>query len=177
MAINVTLAVLHALAFSAYIGGLLFMEVVLGPAQEAIPPAQATVLSRKTGDRQAIIAWSSLAVILITGILRLERANQLEFPGTAFLRPELASTGYGRTIYALFCLWLVLVILGSIMTFYLRPILVGKIEPTLPKAEQTARRDRMAWAARVMSIVMRVDLVVVVAAAVFGASLAFGGLL
>lgn len=170
MTVDILLGSLHVLAVAVYIGGLFFMEVVLSPAQAAIAPAQGAVISRKAGDRQAIVAWSSLAVILVTGLLRLDRMGTLD-PG------ELASSGWGRTVLAMFGLWCVLVALGLVMTFVLRRILVAKIDPTLSRDEQQRRQDRMVVAARWMGIVMRVDLVVVVVAAVFGESLRWGGIL
>lgn len=177
MAIDVLLGGLHVLGFSVYIGGLFFMEAVLAPAQAAIAPAQASVISRKAGDRQAWVAWSSLALIVVTGVLRLARANMLDASGAFFLSPSIASSGYGRTVFALFGLWCVLVALGLIMTLVLRPILVAKIPPTLSSDEQQRRQERMMAAARWMGIVMRIDLAVVLIAAVFGVSLRYGGIL
>lgn len=177
MEINTLLGVLHDLGFAVYVGGLFFMEVVVAPATAEIPPAQATVLSRRAGDRHMIVAWSALAVILITGLLRLDRLHMLEFPGTFFLRPEVASNGYGRTLLAMFAAWLVLALAGLVMTFVLRPALVGKIDPRLPAEEQRARQERMVGAARWMGIVMRIDLTVAAVAVLLGASLGYGGLL
>lgn len=177
MALNVLIASLHVLGFSLYIGGLFFMEAVLAPAQAAIAPAQASVISRKAGDRQALVAWSSLALIVVTGVLRLARAQMLDTSGTFFLSPGIASSSYGRTVFALFGLWCALVVLGLVMTFVLRPILVAKIPPTLSNDEQQRRQQRMMAAARWMGIVMRIDLAVVLAAAVFGVSLGYGGIL
>lgn len=176
MAINIILGVAHVLAFALYVGGLFYMEAVLSPAQAAIAPAQGAVVSRKAGDRQAIVAWSCLLVIVVTGVLRLDRAGMLDTSGTFFLNSGIASSGYGKTIFTLFGLWLVLVILGAVMTFMLRPILVGKIQPTLPAAEQKKRQQRMVSAARAMGIVMRIDLLVALVAVVLGVSLRFGGI-
>ena len=176
MAIDVLLGSLHVIGFSVYIGGLFFMEAVLAPAQAAISPAQAGVISKKTGDRQMIVAWSALALIIVTGVLRLDRADRLDFSGTFFLKSNIASSDYGTTIFALFGLWCALVVLGLIMTFVLRPILVGKIPPTLSSDEQKKRQGRMVTAARWMGIVMRADLLLVVVAAVLGVSLRYGGI-
>jgi uncharacterized membrane protein len=177
MDIDILYGSLHDLAFAVYIGGLFYAEFVLTRAAGAIAPAQGVVVRQKAGDWQAIIAWTSLAVILITGILRLSRAKLLAFPGTFFLEPGIASSGYGHTIFAMFGLWCVLVVLGALMTFVLRPLLVGKIDPTLSPEERQRRQDRMVGAARWMTIVMRVDLLVAVTIAVFGVSLPYGGLL
>lgn len=177
LSFEVLYQVLHDLAFAIYIGGLFYAEIVLAPAAGAVAPAQSAVVSRKAGDRQMIISWIALLVILITGILRLGYMHLLAFPGTFFLSPATASSAYGQTVFTMFGLWCVLVALGLVSTFGLRAVLVGKIDPTLSQAEREQRQERMMSAARWMTIVMRADLLVAVIIAVLGVSLASGGLL
>lgn len=174
--LEVLYQILHDLGFAVYIGGLFYAELVLAPAAGAVAPGQAAVVMRKAGDRQAIVAWTSLLVILISGVLRLAYMDLLAFPGTFFLKSTVASSAYGQTVFAMFGLWCVLVGLGLVMTFVLRPILTGKIDPTLSQEERKRRQERMLGAARWMSIVMRVDLLVAVLIALLGVSLAAGGL-
>lgn len=168
---------LHDLSFAVYVGGLFYAEIVLAPAASAVAPAQSAVVSRKAGDRQMIISWIALLTILVTGILRLSYMHVLAYPGTFFLLPTIASSAFGQTTFAMFGLWCVLVALGLVSTFVLRPALVGKIDPTLSQAERERHQERMMSAARWMSIVMRTDLLVAVIIAVLGVSLASGGLL
>ncbi len=176
MTTDIVYGALHDLAFAVYIGGLFYAEIVLAPAASAVAPAQSAVVSRKAGDRQMIISWIALLVILITGILRLSRLHMLAFPGKFFLISAIASVSYGHTIFAMFGLWCMLAVFGLVMTFGLRPVLVGKIDPTLSRAEREQRQQRMMSAVRWMTIVMRADLLVAVAIAVLGVSLASGGL-
>lgn len=177
MELNVLYGALHDLAFAVYIGGLVYAEFVLAPAADAIAPAQGVVVRQKAGNWQLVMAWSALAVILVTGILRLDRMQVLEFPGSFFLKPAIASTDYGATVFTMFGLWCLLVVLGAVMTFVLRPLLTGKIPPTLSQEERQRRQERMVGAAKWMTIVMRLDLLVAVTIAVFGVSLRYGGLL
>jgi uncharacterized membrane protein len=177
MDIDVLYGSLHVLAFAVYIGGLFYSEFVLAPAAGAVAPAQGVVVRRKAGDLQAIVAWSSLGVILITGILRLSSMGVLDTSGTFLLDPGIASSDYGQTIFTMFGLWCVLVGLGIVMTFVLRPVLIGKIDPKLSQQERQQRQDRMMVAARWMTVVLRVDLAVAVSIAVLGVSLRYGGLI
>ncbi len=177
MGLDVLYGGLHDLAFAVYIGGLFYAEFVLAPAADAIAPAQGVVVRQKAGNWQLILAWTTLAVILVTGILRLSRMQVLELGGGFFLKPAIASTDYGATLFTMFGLWCLLVVLGLVMTFVLRPILVGKIDPKLSQEERQRRQERMVGAARWMTIVMRADLLVAVTIAVLGVSLRYGGLL
>lgn len=174
--LEVLYQIIHDLGFATYIGGLVYAEFVLAPAAGAVAPAQAAVVHRKAGDRQMIISWIALAVILVTGILRLGHMHMLAFPGTFFLIHNVASIEYGQTIFTMFGLWCVLVALGLFSTFKLRPTLIGRIDPTLPQEERNRQQERMVSAARWMSIVMRADLAIAVVIALLGVSEASGGL-
>lgn len=176
MGLDVLYGGLHDLAFAVYIGGLVYAEFVLAPAADAIAPAQGVVVRQKAGNWQLILAWTTLAVILVTGILRLSRMQVLEIGGSFFLKPAIAATDYGATVFTMFGLWCLLVVLGLVMTFVLRPLLVGKIDPKLSQQERQRRQERMVGAAKWMTIVMRADLLVAVAVAVLGVSLRYGGL-
>lgn len=177
MTLDVAYGALHDLAFAVYIGSLLYSEVVLEPAASAIAPAQGAVVRRKAGDRHMIVNWTALVVILVTGVLRLGRLGMLQLPGTFFLKGAVASSSFGQTIFTMFGLWCVLAVLGLIMTFVLRPALVGKIDPTMRAEQRERRQERMVSAARWMTVVLRLDLLVAVTIAVLGASLAQGGVL
>ncbi len=167
----------HDLSFAVYVGTLVYSEFVLEPAASAVAPAQGAVVRRRAGERHMLINWSALLLLLITGVLRLGYMNLLAFPGTFFLTTRVASSAYGRTIFTMFGLWCVLAALGLLMTFALRPVLIGKIDPTLTSSERERRQQRMVSAARMMTIVMRADLAIAVVIAVLGVSLGSGGLI
>lgn len=175
--IEILYQAVHDLSFAVYIGTLVYSELALEPAASAIAPAQGAVVRRTAGDRHMIINWSALLLLLITGVLRLGHMNLLAFPGSFFLKGHVASSSYGQTIFTMFGLWCLLAALGLVMTFVLRPVLIGKIAPTLPAGERQRRQQRMVGAARWMTIVMRADLVIAVVIAVLGVSLGSGGLL
>jgi uncharacterized membrane protein len=168
---------LHVIGVAAYVGGAIAMEFVLGPAQKAVPPAQAQVMGQKTADRFLWIAWGALFLILITGILRLEMVGRISWSWPFFEAGMSLSYGYGRTILALFILWCLLVINGAILTFVLRPRIAGKLTARTSAAQvsatQASRLQAATWAQRLT----RVDLGVAVVAVLLGASLKWGGAL
>ena len=82
------LGYIHDLSIAVYLGGAVAMEFVLGPAQASIPPAQAQVMGQKTSDRFLWLAWGSLLLILITGVLRLERLDMLNWTWPLEAGPE-----------------------------------------------------------------------------------------
>ena len=70
MAAENVLDFVHLLATVAWIGGMLFMKLVLMPAQEAIEPSQRPWLMIAIAPRFTITAWASVIVLVITGFLK-----------------------------------------------------------------------------------------------------------
>lgn len=165
-------AYLHVLGVATYLGGSIIMEFVVGPAQKAIPPAQAQVMGKKTADRFLVFAWSALGLIVISGIMRLySTGTEMFITGAA-----LWDSAYGRTLMTMVILWFVLVINGSIITFVLRPKLVGRtgagVSATQVQAHQQGQIQAAAWVERIT----RIDLGIAMVVALLGTALQFGGI-
>lgn len=175
--VHILLGYLHDLSVAVYIGGAVAMEFVLGPAQAAIPPAQAQVMGQKTSDRFLWLAWSSLALIFVTGVLRLQQMDMIGFSWPFFESPLVLSESYGRTLLAMFILWCALVVNGALVTLRFRPRLAGKITPGTSAAQVTASQGARMEAATWIQRLTRADLVIAVVVALLGASLKWGGLL
>lgn len=168
---------LHNLSVATYLGGAVAMEFVLGPAQQSIPPAQAQIMGKKTADRFLWLAWGSLLLILITGILRLQHMEMISGSWPFFETPLDLSYSYGRTVLAMFLLWCVLVLNGSLITFRFRPRMSDKVTPGTSAAQVAAGQGARLAAATWIQRLTRTDLVITVLIALMGASLKWGGLL
>jgi len=167
----------HDIAIAVYIGGAIAMEYVLGPAQSSIPPAQAQVMGQKTADRFLWLVWGSLSLILVTGILRLERSGMISGEWPFFSSPLVLSHSYGRTVFAMFLIWCLLVINGLIITFVLRPRLAGKLSSRTSASGVAAAQGSKMQAATWVQRLTRFDIVAALVTALFGASLRWGGML
>lgn len=165
---------LHDLALAVYVGGAIAMEFILNPAQATIPPAQAQILGQKTSDRFLLLVWISLALLLITGLVRLHLRG---FFGWDPVWNWAISWdyAYGRTMYLMLIIWALLVINGGLITFWLRPTLTRKIAPGSSQAEVTKDRDAKMSAAVWIQNLTRADLVLALLAMLLGASLIRGG--
>lgn len=163
---------LHLIGMAAYVGGAIVMEFVVGPAQKAIPPAQAQVMGEKTATRFLQIAWASLGLLLLSGILQILAAGN-----DPLLRGEgLLATSYGRTLLAMVVLWVVLVVNGAIITFVLRPRLTGKMGAQTGAAQVQVRQQEMLRAAERLQLVTRIDLGIALVLPLIGAGLLRGGI-
>jgi uncharacterized membrane protein len=173
----IILGFIHDIAIAVYLGGAVAMEFVLGPAQGSIPPAQAQVMGQKTSDRFLWLVWGSLAAIIVTGVLRLERMGMVDWTWPFFNAPLRFSESYGRTLFAMLVLWCVLVINGALVTFIFRPRLAGKLSSRTSAAQVTASQGSKLEAAIWIQRLTRADLAVALVVAFMGASLKWGGLI
>jgi uncharacterized membrane protein len=167
----------HDISIAVYIGGAVAMEFVLGPAQASIPPAQAQVMGRKTADRFLWLVWASLGLILLTGVLRLERMDMISGSWPFFESPLVVSESYGRTVLAMFFLWCVLALNGALITFYFRPRLAGRLTARTSATQVSASQAAKVAAATWVQWLTRLDLAVALVIALMGASLKWGGLI
>jgi uncharacterized membrane protein len=175
--LNSLYAFLHDIGFATYIGGAIAMEFVLGPAQAAIPPAQAQVMGQKTADRFLWLVWGSLGLIIATGALRLNRTHELNFSWPFVHGRVDLSYGFGQTLLVMFVIWCLLVINGLLITFVLRPKLTGRLRSGTTAASVSASQNQKLQAAQWIQRLTRADLVLALVAAVLGASLKYGGLI
>lgn len=170
--VKVLSAYLHVLGVATYLGGSIIMEFVVGPAQKAIPPAQAQVMGKKTADRFLVFAWSALGLIVISGIMRLYSMGTETYITTG----ALWNSAYGRTQLSMVVLWCVLVINGSIITFVLRPKLVGRTGAGVSATQVQAHQEGQMKAAEWVERITRIDLGIALVIALFGTALRFGGI-
>lgn len=69
---------LHLLAAVAWIGGMLFLSIVLVPVLKREPFAsQKALLFRTTARRFRVVVWGAIAVLLVTGPLLLHQRGIL----------------------------------------------------------------------------------------------------
>jgi len=101
---------LHLVATVAWIGGMLFMKLVLMPGMEAIDPPQRGRLMGAVAKRFTIVAWTSTAVLLVTGVLKT--------PGEYLLD---TGTAFGTLLLIKHVAIALMIVVGMIITFAVAP--------------------------------------------------------
>lgn len=83
---------LHLLAAMVWVGGMIFMFIVLLPALRPVqPPVERTLLFARIGQRYATVSWVALLTLIVTGILNGER-RRLDWL-------HLLDSEYGQTLH------------------------------------------------------------------------------
>jgi uncharacterized membrane protein len=138
-AVSLALRFLHVLAALTWIGGMLFIALVLVPVARRLPdPAQRVRLVQDLGVRFRTVGWVAIGVLVATGLLNL------------WIRPELLSTDRFWWKAGLVALALAL---SAVHDFVLGPR-AGR-----PGADP-ALRVRASWIARVNLLVVLIIVVI-----------------
>lgn len=159
---------LHILAVATYVGTAIFFDFILGPALRFIPPGQATIVTQRVSRVFTYLAWACWAVILATGLARLYVAGSLS--------PSLLHYRYGWWILAKIILLALLVINGLLVSFWLRPQIEVRLDPSAPAEILTTTQERVLRAAERLNRITHVNVALALLALMVGASLAYGGL-
>ena len=142
-----TLVTLHVLGAVVWIGGMLFLGVVVTPILRGFPAAERATLLSAVGRRFLKIAWTTLAVLLLTGpILWSLRAFQI----TPALGVKLI-------------LVVVILYLSILHDFFLGPRLIAHLEQGGQGDETLRLRRRIAFLARLNTLLAVVVLILGVA--------------
>src|SRR5215470_17584286 len=117
------LVALHLLFAAVFVGSNVFLDFLLTPRLDLIPPGQAARLGDKLGTDFAILNWITLIGLPLSGLLLLWRLGTI----SELLDPAFFTGGYGAALLTMISIWLSLIITAAILTFYLRPRVVVKL--------------------------------------------------
>jgi uncharacterized membrane protein len=133
---------LHILAAATWIGGMLFVVIVVVPWLRRGDRAQAATFLRETGTRFRDLGWICFAILLVTGSFNLWiRGVHLG----DFLRPEWRASPFGRAVGLKLLAFLAVLAVSTVHDFFLGPRAAIAVErdPRSPEAERLRR-----WAGR-----------------------------
>lgn len=118
---------LHLLAAIVWIGGMLFLVMVVVPYLRTADRAQAVAILSTTGRSFRRIAWWCFGLLFVTGVFNLYvRGVRLE----DFVRSEWLASGFGHAVVLKLLLFMLVLLVSGVHDFSLGP-----------KASEAARRD------------------------------------
>ncbi len=138
--------VVHILAAMMWVGGMLFLVLVLMPALRLIEDDRLRAkLIRVTGMRFRLVGWACLAVLLVTGYVNLAARG---LGGEILATPEFWATGYGRTLGWKLLLFIAVLSLSATHDFMIGPR-AGALQRRDPGGREAQRMRFMAvWFGR-----------------------------
>lgn len=151
---------LHILAAATWIGGMLFVVLVVVPWLRRGDRAQAANFLRQTGERFRTVGWVCFAILAVTGTFNLYiRGMHL---GDLF-RPEWRASGFGHAVALKLFAFAAVLAVSAVHDFYVGPraVVAGQADPRAPEAERLRRAA--SWLGRINAVLA----LILVAAAVF----------
>ena len=169
--INSLLIGLHLLCAAIFVGANVFLDFLLTPRLELIPPGQAARLGDRLGVDFAWMIWGTLVGLPLTGLTLLIRFGMT----WQLLDPRFYVTGYGSALTTMMLIWVTVTVNGAILTFYLRPRVIVKIPCNATRQEVEDKRNAAPAAAAWMRRLARYNAIAGMVAVVVGGFLRFGG--
>ena len=109
------IVIIHVLAAMTWVGGLIFLTIVVVPGTRKLDPAARSVVLTGLGRRFRLVGWVSLGILLVTGLLN---AGRFGYTMTGLVRGEWAASEFGRMLLAkLGLVFVVLLLTGAHDTF------------------------------------------------------------
>ena len=112
--------VTHLIFTAAWLGGLLYISVVLIPAARALPERAQALLLARGAPEFGVVAIVSAAALAVTGPLNAG----VHLTSLA----QIATTAYGRVLFVKSELFLIMVVISAYHAFSLRPRLTRSLE-------------------------------------------------
>ncbi|MBE9532175.1 MAG: DUF4149 domain-containing protein [Proteobacteria bacterium] len=110
---------LHVLSAIFWIGGMLFLSLIIVPFLLALKsPQEKSAVYRKIGPKYRTLAWVAIVVLLITGPINL---YLLGINPAQILDPEFLATGYGKALLIKLILVFALVSSSLLHDFWVGP--------------------------------------------------------
>lgn len=167
------LVALHMLFAGVFVGSNVFLDFLLTPGLDLIPPGQAARLGEKLGVDFAWLNWACLVGLPVTGLWLLWRFG----PIAQLLHLSFYLTAYGVALLIMMLIWLSLVVTAIILTWYLRPLVIVKLTYDATRQEVEDSRTQAVAAAESMRTYARYNVIVAVINILIGGFLRFGGFL
>jgi uncharacterized membrane protein len=129
---------LHVLAAITWIGGMIFISLILAPALRRFPQDERWELLRTVGTATKAVGWIAILVLLSTGLLNV---LHLQIQWDTFI---------GRLLMIKLTLVAVIIVLSALHDFVLGPLLVARQRTPAPQQSSTLRLRRFVpWLARI----------------------------
>ncbi|MDA0988417.1 MAG: CopD family protein [Chloroflexi bacterium] len=117
---------LHIIAAMLWMGGMLFLGLVLVPIVQTIqPPGSGAPIIRAVGRKFRPIAWICIGTLLVTGVINL---NHWGYTLLDLFSGDILDTEFGRVLAIKLNVVLVIIVLSALHDFVLGPRLARSME-------------------------------------------------
>jgi copper resistance protein D len=139
---------LHILAAATWVGGIIFLVVVVVPSLRRLDRATAAPMLRATVFRFRAVGWGAFAVLLVTGIYNLHARG---IGWSELTDPEFRATSSGKALLIKLASFAVVVALQAWHDFSIGPRALAALETDAPEAPRL--RTLAGWIGRINGVI------------------------
>ena len=143
---------LHIVAATVWIGGMVFVALVLVPVLRRESPELRAALLDTAGRRFRTVGWVALGVLLVTGVWNLRNRGM---PWDTIISAEVFAGRFGRILLVKLLLVLATLALSAVHDWVLGPAATRRAQQSSPATQERAARLRRgaSWVARLNALV------------------------
>jgi uncharacterized membrane protein len=142
---------IHILSAVVWVGGMLFLALVVVPVARSLPAVERAALIGAVGRRFRVVGWACIALLIATGVINLAYRG---LTWETFFSAQMLESQFGRVLLLKLALVVVMIVLSAVHDFVIGPQSVRLAESKAPAdAEQMVSLRRQAsWMARVNAV-------------------------
>jgi copper resistance protein D len=140
---------LHILAAVTWIGGMIFLVLVVVPSLRKGDRAVATKLLGESGKRFRTVGWTCFAIVLVTGTFNLW-ARGVRFPN--FVDHVWLTSPFGRAVVIKLSIFALVLALSAVHDFSIGPRAVAELDRDPNSQVSAALRRRASIMGRVNAL-------------------------
>ena len=142
---------IHVLAAMVWVGGMLFLALVVVPATRGMPPRERSALFQVVGYRFRTVGWVCIGLLLVTGVVNTAYRG---VTWDSLFTAELWASDFGRVLGLKLGVVAVMLLLSLYHDFVLGPASVRAHTPgeARPSAEALALRTLASRLGRVTAL-------------------------
>jgi copper resistance protein D len=142
---------IHILSAAVWVGGMLFLALVVVPVARPLPAADRAALIGAIGRRFRAVGWACIALLITTGVINLAYRG---LTWENFFSAQMLASQFGRVLLLKLGLVAAMIVLSAVHDFAIGPRSVCLAESKASEApEQMASLRRQAsWMARLNAL-------------------------
>jgi uncharacterized membrane protein len=135
---------LHILGAMVWVGGMLFLSLVVVPVARRLPPGERAQLLDAIGRRFRVVGWSCVALLIVTGIIN---SGYRGVTWGSLASGAILDTSFGRLLCLKLALVGAMVVVTALHDFVLGPRSTRALVASPDAATSAAGRRAMRWLA------------------------------
>jgi uncharacterized membrane protein len=142
---------IHILSAIVWVGGMLFLALVVVPVARRLPPAERAPLLDSLGRRFRAVGWTAIGLLLATGLLN---AGYRGVTWEAFFSGRLFASSFGQVLLLKVLLVSLMIVVSAVHDFVLGPASVRVLAASdeASAAQAAALRRQASWLGRLNAL-------------------------